>query len=180
MNNTYYHLLIVDDLFLNIHMLDHLFRNEGYAFSFATSSQEVFKTAQKEAIDLILLDVIMPEMDGYQICQRLKRDPKTKDIPVIFLTSKTGQDDISYGFECGAVDYVTKPYNSTELVQRVRTHLDLRRARQLAKVNADNLVQANERLAQQAKEMAQATDRIADLERIIAECNRCNNLRAVI
>lgn len=174
MNNTYYHLLIVDDLFLNIHMLDHLFRNEGYAFSFATSGRDVFKILDREAIDLILLDVIMPVMDGYEICRRLKQDERTQDIPVIFLTSKTGQEDISYGFDCGAVDYITKPYNSTELVQRVRTHLELRRAKLLAKVNADNLAQANERLARQAEEMERATDKIAGLEKIIAGCDRCN------
>jgi len=173
MDSKLHHLLIVDDLFLHIHMLDHLFRNEGYAFSFATSGQEVFKIVQREAIDLILLDVLMPVMDGYQICRRLKQEERTRDIPVIFLTSKTGQDDISHGFDCGAVDYITKPYNSTELIQRVRTHLELRRAKQMAAVHGGNLAQANERLARQAKEMERHRQRIETLEKIISGCDRC-------
>jgi signal transduction histidine kinase len=76
--------------------------------------------------DLVLLDVMMPEMDGFAVCEQLKKNPVTKDIPIIFLTAKTEITDIVKGFEIGAVDYVTKPFNGTELLARVKTHLQLK------------------------------------------------------
>jgi DNA-binding response OmpR family regulator len=80
-------------------------------------------------IDLVLLDVMMPEMDGYAVCERLKVNLGTKHIPVIFLTAKTKVEDIVQGFEVGGVDYVTKPFNKVELLARVKTHIELKTLR---------------------------------------------------
>ena len=80
--------------------------------------------------DLILLDLMMPEMDGLEVCRRLKADPPTQQIPIIFLTASNEMEHLVKGFEAGAVDYVTKPFNAPELLARVRTHLELKHARE--------------------------------------------------
>ncbi|MBF0417896.1 MAG: response regulator, partial [Magnetococcales bacterium] len=86
--------------------------------------------------DLILLDVMMPDMDGYEVCRRLKQDPRTRKIPLIFVTAKQETEDETYGLELGAVDYITKPFSPAVVLARVRTHLQLARARQeLARAN---------------------------------------------
>ena len=91
--------------------------------------------------DLILLDVMMPELDGFETCKRLKADEATREIPIIFLTAKVETEDIVHGFELGAVDYVTKPFNSTELLARVRTHLTMQRLRKELKAYSEQLEQ---------------------------------------
>ena len=81
--------------------------------------------------DAILLDVMMPDMDGYTVCQRLKENADTQNIPVIFLTAKSESEDMIKGFQCGGVDYITKPFQTPELLARVRTHTELKRNRDL-------------------------------------------------
>ena len=122
-------ILIVDDVPKNIQLLGNVLSNEGYDISIAENGIEALETVEEVLPDLILLDVMMPEMDGHEACARLKENSETKDIPIIFLTAKTETEDIVKGFELGAVDYVTKPFNSTELLARVRTHLALKQAR---------------------------------------------------
>jgi len=122
-------ILIVDDTPQNIQVLGTILRDEGYKLHVARNGKQALETAGKALPDLILLDVMMPEMDGFEACERLKADASTRDIPVIFLTAKTEAEDIARGFGLGAVDYVTKPFFSAELLARVRTHLDLRALR---------------------------------------------------
>lgn len=122
-------ILIVDDVPKNIELLGNVLSNEGYDISIAENGREALETLEDLLPDLILLDVMMPEMNGHEACKKLKAEDRTKDIPVIFLTAKTETEDIVEGFELGAVDYVTKPFNSTELLARVRTHLALKQAR---------------------------------------------------
>lgn len=120
-------ILIVDDVAKNIQVLAHILEElDEYDFAAATNGKKALEFIEKKLPDLILLDVMMPEMNGYEVCERLKSDPVTRDIPIIFLTAKTEIQDIVKGFELGAVDYVTKPFNSTELLARVRTHIDLK------------------------------------------------------
>jgi putative two-component system response regulator len=83
--------------------------------------------------DLILLDIMMPGMDGYEVCRQLRENEKTQDIPVIFLTAKSTREDIVKGFEVGGQDYVTKPFGHHELLQRVKTHLELKSQRETLK-----------------------------------------------
>jgi signal transduction histidine kinase len=106
-----------------------LLRNAGYAVTPATSGAEALKGLRVRVPDLILLDLMMPEMDGLDVCRRLKADPLTQQIPVIFLTASNEMEHLVKGFEAGAVDYVTKPFNPPELLARVRTHLELKHAR---------------------------------------------------
>ncbi len=120
------HVLIVDDNPKNIQMLGQMLSEQGYKLVIATNGVEALKAAETVQPDLILLDVMMPVMDGFEACKKLKESENTKKIPVIFLTAKNETEDVIKGFELGAVDYVTKPFNSNELLARVSTHLELK------------------------------------------------------
>ena len=122
--------LIVDDITRNLQVVGTILRQAGYAVTPATSGVEALEGVREKVPDLILLDLMMPEMDGLEVCRRLKADPATQQIPVIFLTASNEMEHLMKGFEVGAVDYVTKPFNPPELLARVRTHLELKHARQ--------------------------------------------------
>lgn len=121
-------ILLVDDGMENIQVAGTILKEQGYQLNIARNGKQALQVVEKTKPDLILLDVIMPEMDGYECCDQLKRDPETKDIPVIFLTGNTEPDAVVRGFELGAVDYIGKPFNSFELLVRIDTHLSLRHA----------------------------------------------------
>jgi class 3 adenylate cyclase len=120
-------ILVVEDARANIEMLVALLRQQCYQLNVATNGRAALEALQRVRPDLILLDVLMPEMDGFETCRRLKQTPAWRDIPVIFLTAKSETGDIVRGFELGAVDYVAKPFNAHELLARVHTHLTLDR-----------------------------------------------------
>jgi class 3 adenylate cyclase/CheY-like chemotaxis protein len=137
-------ILIVDDTPANIRVLSSALKQEGYQISVATSGLQALAEVQRLHPDVILLDVMMPEMDGFETCRRLKESHLTSDIPIIFLTARTETTDIVHGFEAGAVDYVAKPFNSCELLARVKTHLTVDQLRRsLAAKNAE-LARAHE------------------------------------
>src|SRR4051812_47119411 len=122
--------LVVDDAPSNIHAVNEILRS-SYRVRVATSGAKALELAVgKPEPDLILLDVVMPEMDGYEVCRRLKADPATKDIPVIFLTGQTEIEDETKGFDAGAVDYIHKPFSPAVVAARVQTHLALRETRE--------------------------------------------------
>lgn len=121
-------LLIVDDVPRNLQVLGNFLREEQYNISAATSGKQAITIAKETAPDLILLDIMMPELDGFETCRRLKEDPATRDIPVIFLTARTATEDLIKGFSLGAVDYITKPFHRQELIARVATHLELKQS----------------------------------------------------
>jgi len=116
-------ILTVDDTPANIRLLTHYLEKQGYNVITAEDGFEGFKAAIQHHPDLILLDVMMPGTDGYEVCELLKAEEETKDIPVMFLTAKTDVEDKVKGFELGAVDYVTKPFNLVEISTRVQTQL---------------------------------------------------------
>ena len=131
-------ILIVDDLPNNIQIIGNLLRNIGYKIEFATNGNEALRWVKQGNFDLILLDIMMPEMSGFEVCEELKKDTTTSSIPVIFLTAKTDAESIINGFNIGAVDYITKPFNSQELLSRVHTHLDLQwKRKELERLNAE-------------------------------------------
>jgi diguanylate cyclase (GGDEF)-like protein len=124
-------ILIVDDAVANIKLLADVLKT-NYQVSFARSGEEALRLLGREpAFDLVLLDIMMPGMSGYELCQRLKADPATRNVPVIFLTAKSEEADETRGLELGAVDYITKPFSMPILQARVRTHLELKRHRDL-------------------------------------------------
>ncbi len=123
-------ILIVDDSIKNIQVLGTILRQSDYIIHVAQDGMQALKKVENVDIDLILLDVMMPVMDGFETCKKLKKSPEFRDIPIIFLTAKTETEDIVKGFELGAVDYVTKPFKSVELLARVATHIELKRNRE--------------------------------------------------
>src|SRR5512147_784246 len=137
-------ILVVDDTPANIQALAGTLKERGYQISVATNGKQALEIVERVHPDLILLDVMMPEMDGFETCRRLKASEGTRGIPVIFLTAKTEVEDIVKGFEVGAVDYVAKPFNPHELLARVSTHLTMDELRRkLASKNAE-LARAHE------------------------------------
>ena len=143
-------ILIVDDLPQNLQVLGSILRKAGYQLAVSTNGKQVMSMMDKISPDLILLDVMMPEMNGHEVCQWLKKNEKTNHIPVIFLTAKTETEDIVKGFELGAVDYITKPFNSTELLARVKTHIELKKNRDVILKLITELEQKNKILEELA------------------------------
>ncbi|MDH5681408.1 MAG: hybrid sensor histidine kinase/response regulator [Spirochaetota bacterium] len=122
-------ILIVDDSPKNIQLLATFLDQQNYDVIAATNGFEALDTLQKHKPDLILLDIMMPGIDGYETCAKLKENKQLSDIPVIFLTAKNETEDLVQGFSQGGVDYVTKPFQESELLSRVATHIELKRHR---------------------------------------------------
>lgn len=122
-------ILIVDDTPENIQVAASILSRCGYETAFDEDGEKALRHVRSVKFHLILLDILMPGTDGYEVCRRLKADAETKHIPVIFLTARSDTDSIVKGFEAGAADYVTKPFRKAELLARVNTHLELARHR---------------------------------------------------
>ena len=118
-------ILVVDDNPTNLRLLEILLE-PFYDVVIAADGFEALDACKREDIDLILLDIKMPKMDGYEVCERLKGALGTNHIPIIFLTAETGTESIVRAFEAGGVDYVTKPFNKVELLARVKTHIEMK------------------------------------------------------
>ena len=123
-------ILLVDDAPTNIQMLNETLK-DGYHLFFATNGRDALRIASESVPDLILLDVIMPDMDGYEVCRTLKTDPILRNVPIIFITAMNQQEDEAIGLELGAVDYITKPFNPTIVRLRIRNQIELKRQRDL-------------------------------------------------
>lgn len=119
-------ILIVDDKLENIEILIRVLERVGFELLVARNGHEVFEVLQHASPNIILLDVMMPDMNGFEVCRRLKADERTRDIPVIFLSALIEHTDKLRGFELGAVDYITKPFQHEEVLARVKTHLTIR------------------------------------------------------
>lgn len=122
-------ILLVDDVPENLQVLGSIFATKNANLIVASDGQTAINSAKEDLPDIILLDIAIPDINGYDIAKALKEDETTKDIPIIFITAKASQEDIQKGFELGAADYITKPFNSAELLMRVTNHLELAKAR---------------------------------------------------
>ncbi|UTW51027.1 diguanylate cyclase [bacterium SCSIO 12827] len=130
-------ILIVDDAETNLMILSNLLAEEGEIIS-ATDGVQAIALAESDLPDLILLDVSMPGMDGYEVCRRLKSDIRTRDIPIVFVTGRTEDNDQEKGLSLGAIDYILKPYSPLIVLARIRNHLALQKAhRDLKAANAE-------------------------------------------
>jgi len=146
--------LAVDDTPANLNLLSQLLAPH-YRVQVAVSGVKALELAQRRPPDIVLLDVMMPELEGYEVCRRLKADPRTRDVPVIFLTALNGADDEGRGFEAGGADFVAKPFTPATLLARVRTHLELKAWR-------DGLAARNAALQQELDERLEEVDRLHD------------------
>jgi DNA-binding response OmpR family regulator len=118
-------ILLIEDAPENIQAISTILRDKGYQVSIATNGRQGLEVLERVRPDLILLDVIMPEMDGFETCRRIKESTAWREIPIIFLTARTETTDTVRGFELGAVDYVPKQFSDAEFLARVNTHLTL-------------------------------------------------------
>lgn len=134
-------ILIVDDTPHNLQVAGEILGRQGYGIVLAQTGIEALAFVEKKKPDLILLDIMMPEVDGFKVCQTLKENIETRSIPVIFLTAKAQVEDIVKGFELGGADYLVKPFNDRELVARVKSHLELVRLHQILRRKNRKLVE---------------------------------------
>jgi diguanylate cyclase (GGDEF)-like protein len=148
-------ILIIDDVPKNIQVAASILQKNGYQMAFAQDGRTALTQIDSNRFDLILLDIMMPQMDGFEVCRRIKANPNHREIPIIFLTAKDDTDSIVKGFELGAMDYLTKPFNGAELQARVKTQLELHRSK-------NELIKTNERLT---KEIAERIKAQQELER---------------
>ncbi len=151
--NRPFKILIVDDIPKNIQLAATIFQNEGYQMAFAQNGAAALSLARSHEFDLILLDIMMPDMDGFEVCEKLKSDPVTRDIPVIFITAKNDTDSIVRGLKTGGADYVTKPFRGAELLARARTHLELNYSRR-------ELIHINKQLNKENEQRRKAEDEL--------------------
>ncbi len=134
-----FRVLIVDDVADNIQVIMNTLKEESYKFSFATNGKQALELIKLNSFDLVLLDIMMPGIDGYEVCTQIKKDPSLKEIPIIFLTAKSDIDSIKKGFQVGGADYITKPFHADELLSRVKNQLELYRSKQILKYHNINL-----------------------------------------
>ena len=156
--------LLVDDIKDNITILIETLKND-YVLGFALNGPDALKYAREKSPDLILLDIMMPDMDGYEVCRRLKADPDTRNIPVLFITALDEIENKTSAFEVGAVDYITKPFELQEIKARVKTHLTLNLASQALAAQRDRLQQSlNLAMEVQQSLLPKENPRIAGLD----------------
>lgn len=135
-------ILVVDDNKRNLQVVGNILHEEQYKVAMAINGPTALKLAAQLKPDLVLLDIMMPEMDGFEVCKKLKENDETREIPVIFLTAKVETVDVVEGFNLGGVDYITKPFKQKELLVRIKTHLDLLQSKRKIAEQA-SLLQSN-------------------------------------
>lgn len=119
-------ILIVDDIPKNIQIAMNILKNEGYKMFYAKSGEMALSLVEEHDFDLILLDIMMPDMNGFDVCTKLKSNDRTKNIPVIFLSGKDSSSDIEQAYEYGGIDYVVKPFITIELITKVNSYVRLK------------------------------------------------------
>ena len=137
-------ILIIDDIAENIKVAANVLKKHNFNISYAKDGKSGIARAEKVHFDLILLDIMMPEMDGFEVCRLLKHNKKTREIPVIFLTAKADEESLRKGFESGGVDFITKPFKATELIARVNTHIQLKLVQEQMSRTNEEIQMANE------------------------------------
>ena len=180
--------LIVDDTPKNIQLIGSILMEHEYRISVAKNGKEALKVVKDVKPDLILLDIMMPEMNGFETCEHLKDSQETRDIPVIFLTAKIESEDIVKAFELGAVDYVIKPFNAKELLVRINTHLELKFAhekikkseQELRMVNAEIIAQRDEIEAQRDQLVVQRDLVVSQKQKITDSINYAQRIQSAV
>ena len=151
-------ILIVDDNPRNVEVVANLLSGDNYDIEFAVSGMEALEWVDRASFDLILMDIMMPGIDGYEACRKIKEKEACRDIPVIFLTAKTDTESLSKAFQAGGVDYVSKPFRSTELLARVATHLELKQRREELKgLNA----RLEEKVRERTRELQESNTKLS-------------------
>ena len=156
-------ILIVDDTPENLTVLRKILTENGFRVRPAISGEIALKTVQTDIPDLILLDIVMPNMDGYEVCRKLKAEKRTRNIPIIFISALNELEDKMKAFSEGGVDYITKPFQITEVLARVTTHISLHSLQKcLEKKNTD---------------LQKAIDEVKQLRGFLPICSNCKSIR---
>lgn len=156
-------ILVVDDVEENIGILYSILKEEGYRFAVALNGEGALEAFRREPPDLVLLDVMLPDLSGFDIITRMRESDPEKNIPVIFITARADIEDKLIGFGKGAVDYITKPFNEREVLARVRTQLELK----LRRDESGRLIE----------KLQKALDEVRQLRGIIPICAGCKSIR---
>ncbi len=162
-NNIQSSVLIIDDNIQNLQVLSEILRSRNYKVAMAKDGLRGLKFAETKNPDIILLDIIMPGMDGFEVCRQLKSKNNTKDMPVIFISALNETEDIVKSFQAGGADYVTKPFQGEEVLARVEAHLNLRKLQK-------NLQEKNAQLKEALK-------KVKTLKGLIPICANCKKIR---
>jgi len=152
-------ILVVDDNRDNLRLLSTILSDAGYGVRVAMNGEMALESVNSTPVDLILLDIRMPGVDGYEVCRRLKSDEKTKDIPVLFISAAKEIEEKVKSFSVGGVDYISKPFQSEEILARVKVHLEIRELQ-------NQLEQANENLEEKVGER---TSELKDANEVIID-----------
>jgi len=158
MNENIY-VLIVDDNQENLRVVGNFLKERDYKIALAKDAESALEVLYVNKIDLILLDIMLPGMSGFELCDKLKSDPVTKDIPIIFLTALNDTEDIVKGFHVGGVDYITKPFRKEELFARVECHLQLKLIRDYLVENEQHARKSRDSYMQTLYELGRILDR---------------------
>ncbi|MEJ2208518.1 MAG: response regulator [Anaerolineae bacterium] len=165
--------LIVDDQVENLHLLGRILEGAGYEVQTATTGARALQAAQVSPPDIILLDVMMPGLSGFEVSQRLQDLPEAEGVPIIFLSALSSMEDKVKGFQAGGVDYITKPFRGQEVVVRVTTHLTLRRLQEELRAVNRELEARNAELERRNVDLQEALDTIKTLSGLIPICAWC-------
>ncbi len=168
MNNKQASILVVDDTPANLRLLAGILAEQGYRVQPAREGSQALSIAQGVPLDLILLDIMMPEMDGYEVCSRLKAEERTKDIPVIFISAINDVLDKVKAFSVGGVDYITKPFQVEEVLARVETHLALQHLQKSLQDKNDELAKTNEDLVKTLQQLKATQEELIQSEKMAA------------
>ncbi|MCP4348847.1 MAG: response regulator [Desulfobacterales bacterium] len=162
-NNTQPSVLVIDDNIQNLQVLSEMLRSRNYKVATVKDGFKALKFAKTKNPDIILLDIIMPEMNGFEVCRQLKSKDNTKDIPIIFISALNETEDIVKGFRAGGADYITKPFQSEEVLARVEVHLNLRRLQK--------------HLQEKNAQLKDALEKVKTLKGLIPICANCKKIR---
>lgn len=165
-------ILLVDDVPQNIQVLYQILDMGEYSFGIATSGKETLQMVKKKLPDLILLDIMLEDIDGFEVCEQLKKDPETAAVPIIFLTAKVGVEDKVKGFKLGALDYITKPFEDAEVVARVHTHIQLKKS-------IDIIKEYNQQLKESFGEMQKSYQELMDSQGELVEREKKSAIKAL-
>ena len=165
-------ILIVDDNMNNVQVLAGILENNGFDLEFALNGPDALQWLEDEHFDLVLLDIMMPVMDGFEVCRIIRNKEKTREIPIIFLTAKTDRESLMRGFKSGGNDYLSKPYDQGELLARVNTHLELKQSRdQLKRINAI----LEEKVTERTRQLQQALQKVQELNKNLQELDEAKS-----
>ena len=160
-------IMVVDDTPANLKLLEEMLQGQGYRVVQFPRGDMALKAAAKNPPDLILLDIMMPEMDGFEVCRRLKADERLKEIPVLFISALDGTEDKVKAFSGGGLDYVTKPFQEEEVLARVETHLDLRRMRKNLEGSNLQLRELTEQKEKQRKALEEELKLAGEMQKVL-------------